>query len=1135
MRVEGHEVLLSASDLMRFMSCKHATALDLRYARGEPLVPADDTEDAKILQKQGDDHESRYLARLKGEGRSVIEFDRDGGLAAAAQATRAALAEGSDVLFQGAFFASPWGGWSDFLVRVETPSGLGAFSYEVVDTKLKRKPDPKHILQLVLYSDLLAEVQACEPEHAHIELGNGERFSFRLKEYSAYARHARSRLEQFVAGPAVTSPDPVKMCGLCRWRDRCQEEWEGADSLSLVAGISRTQRAKLTAAGTTTMTQLGQRTQRVPKLAETTLHRLTIQARLQTARRAGGPPSFELKPFDPERGLALLPRPDAGDLFYDIEGDPFFEEGLEYLHGVWFEEGGIGVFKDFWAHDRAQEGEAVRQLMAFFADQLNRFPHAHVYHYAAYEISALRRLTSSHGIGEALLDQMLRENRFIDLYSVVSGSLIASEPAYSLKNLEVFYMDARTGEVKTAGGSVVAYENWRETKEPKLLEEIRDYNKIDCISTQKLRDWLVSSVRPADMPWRPIGAKSRPGKFNLDSVNEKQAAADALRERLEVVASGHGDRVADLLFDLVHFHDRERKPAWWSIFDKIGKEAEDLIEDFECLGGLVAKSRAVDGGKSWERTYEFPEQETKLEASGCHVEANGLPASVTLMEIDRTRRTATVKFSKARFDAAPSLTSILPGGPLNTDAIEAAIERAVDSVVRGDGRYPAIVDFISKSIPRFSGKGREAAIVDPCKELVPEIVSAVVELDRSVLPIQGPPGTGKTYVSSCAILELVKQGKRVAVASNSHKAVDNLLCAVIDRATERGVNVSMAKKGGDEFEGTYADQILQTESNDDEYLLSASVVGGTAWLFSRTDFDGSFDYLFVDEAGQVSVANIVAMGTCARNIVLVGDPMQLSQPIQGSHPGESGLSALEYLLAGHNTVPADRGIFLPVSRRMHPDVCRFISDIVYEGRLTSDDGATRQKILGDFTRDLSGARLVEVSHVGNSQSSPEEVAAIRNEIELLLGRTFRDRDGNVRRLELDDILIVAPYNLQVNALKAALPPGTRIGTVDKFQGQEAPICLMSMTTSSADEIARGIDFLFSLNRINVAISRAQVLSLVFLSPRLLEVPCSNIQDMRLVNSLCALQERPKTFPSTTAANSVQRFLQEQPKAAPKLQ
>jgi predicted RecB family nuclease len=1122
MRIVERQVLLSASDLMRFMSCKHATALDLRYARGEPLLPADDTEDAKILQKQGDDHESRYLAKLRAEGHSVVEFDRDGGLVATAQATQAALAQGPNVLFQGAFFAAPWGGWSDFLIRVEGPSALGDFSYEVVDTKLKRRPDPKHILQLVLYSDLLAKVQGCEPEYAHIELGNGERFSFRLREYSAYARHARSRLESFVAAPPATSPDPVKMCGLCRWRDNCEAQWEAEDSLSLVAGISRSQRSKLAAAGVNTMTELGRRTQRVPKLAETTLQRLVIQARLQTARRAGGPPSFELKPLNPDRGLALLPRPNEGDLFYDIEGDPFYDGGLEYLHGVWFEREGKGVFKDYWAHDRAEEGEALRQLMAFFAGHLRQFPNAHIYHYAAYEISALRRLTSSHGIGEALLDQLLRENRFVDLYNVVSSGLIASEPAYSLKNLEVFYMEARTGEVKTAGGSVVAYENWRESKEPKILEEIRDYNQIDCISTQKLRNWLVSSVRPSEMPWRQVGAETSIGAFNLDGVNREQAAADALREKLRPIRHRNGDRVADLLFDLLYFHARERKPAWWSVFDKIGAEAEVLIEDLECLGGLVAKSRAVDGGKSWERTYEFPEQETKLEPNACHVDLDGSPAGVTLMEIDRTTRTAKVKFSKARFETSPDLTSLLPGGPLNTDSIEAAIARAVNSIVRDDGRYPAIVDFISKSKPRFLGTGRQASIVNPSKEIVLEVVSAVAELDRSVLPIQGPPGTGKTYVSSCAILDLVKQGKRVAVASNSHKAVDNLLCAVIDRAVEAGNDIKVAKKGGDEFVGVYEDRIYQTERNEDAQLFTASVVGGTAWLFSRDDFDASFDYLFVDEAGQVSIANIVAMATCAKNVVLVGDPMQLSQPIQGAHPGESGLSALEYLLAGHNTVLADRGIFLPVSRRMHPDVCRFISDIVYEGRLTSDEGAGRQKIIGDATQYLSGARLVEISHVGNSQSSLEEVADIRREIGLLLGKTFRDRDGYERQIELSDILVVAPYNLQVNALKAALPLEARVGTVDKFQGQEAPVCLVSMTSSSADEIPRGVDFLFSLNRINVAISRAQVLSLVFASPRLLAVPCSNVEEMRLVNSLCALKEYGSALLNLNQRNQIEK-------------
>src|SRR6185437_4666077 len=394
------------------------------------------------------------------------------------------------------------------------------------------------------------------------------------------------------------------------------------------------------------------------------------------------------------------------------------------------------TFKDFWAHDRIEEGEALRQLIAFFAQHLKEHPNAHVYHYAAYETSALRRLSSSHGIGEDLVDQMLRENRFVDLYSVVSGGLIASEPAYSLKNLEVFYMEARTGEVKTAGGSVVAYENWRESQDQKILDEIRDYNRVDCVSTQKLRDWLIYDVRPAGLPWRQAKSKAGPGGgFDSRVVDRGQIEADALRNRLNVVREGYGDRIANLLFDLVYFHRREKKPAWWNIFDKMGKEAEDLVEDFDCLGGLVAETPADDAGKSWERMYQFPEQDTKLEEGECHVAAGGLPAPVALVELNLSKRTAKVRFPKARFDGAPDSTAILPTGPLRTDAIEAAIVRVVDSIVCGDQKYAAIVDYISKSKPRFLSKGRQTAVINPSLELVPETVAAVSELDRSALPI----------------------------------------------------------------------------------------------------------------------------------------------------------------------------------------------------------------------------------------------------------------------------------------------------------------------------------------------------------------------------------------------------------------
>jgi uncharacterized protein len=261
----------------------------------------------------------------------------------------------------------------------------------------------------------------------------------------------------------------------------------------------------------------------------------------------------------------------------------------------------------------------------------------------------------------------------------------------------------------------------------------------------------------------------------------------------------------------------------------------------------------------------------------------------------------------------------------------------------------------------------------------------------------------------------------------------------------------------------------------------------------------------VDEAGQVGLANMVAMGRAARNIVLVGDPRQLPQVIQGAHPEPANLSCLDWMLGDHATIPPDRGIFLPVSRRMHPEVCRFISEQVYEGRLTSHADTARQGVSGTRFPE-AGAFWVPVAHEGNAQVSTEEVAAIQAAIADLLQGEWTEKDGTRRAIRETDIIVVAPYNAQVNALRDALPPGIRVGTVDKFQGQEAPVCLVSMTASSAEETPRGMDFLFSLNRINVAVSRAKGLALVFGAPRLREAKCETVEQMRLVNTLCALPE-----------------------------
>ena len=548
------------------------------------------------------------------------------------------------------------------------------------------------------------------------------------------------------------------------------------------------------------------------------------------------------------------------------------------------------------------------------------------------------------------------------------------------------------------------------------------------------------------------------------------------------------------------------------MFDRVGRESEELAEDLDCLALLEAAGATADTGSVWTRTYRFPEQGTKLRA-GDRINAATAegPRDVTIEALDRRRCRATLCFSKRKWAAAPERLDLIPGWPLDTGVIEGAIGRVIDDFCAGGSRYRPVEDLLDRAPPRLAPMplGPVMGPGDP----VGETVAAVAALDGGVLPVQGPPGTGKTYTAARAILHLVRQGKRVAVACQSHEAVANVLMACVDALREDDpdievIDLELAHKItslDQKVPEAYRPYIANPMRPGDAVLRRAAIVGGTAWLFSRPEFDGTFDALFVDEAGQVSLANAVAMGTCARNIVLIGDPMQLPQVVQGGHPEQAGLSALEYLLGEARTVPADRGIFLPITRRMHPALCGFVSRQVYEGRLQAHADTARQAVLCPGLPE-AGARLVPVPHEGNAQESPEEVAAIAATVDRLTGGRWRDREGRERPLRHEDVIVVAPYNAQVNALRDALPERVRVGTVDKFQGKQAAVCLVSMTTSSAEELPRDIAFLFSLNRINVAISRAKALSLVFASPRLLEVPCATLDQMRLVNTLCALAE-----------------------------
>lgn len=1098
MRILGGALRLSASDVMRFQGCAHATTLDLRRLEIGDIEPAADDDEAALLARQGDAHELAYLDRLRAAGRSVVEIPKDGlSLERGVELTELALASGADVIYQGAFLSGPWGGYSDFLERVVRE---GRVAYEVVDTKLRRNADPKHVLQLSLYSDLLEEMQGIAPDQAHLELGDGSRVSVQLRDVQVYARRVRDSLQSFIAGRPGTVSEPCAACGLCRWRGHCASEWDAQRSVTLVAGITRSQRRRLAAVGVETIGELAARVERVPRLADATLASLRRQAGLQQARRAGGAPAFKLLDHVPGKGFDLLPRPDDGDVFYDIEGDPFHEGGLEYLHGFWLRDAGAWRFEAIWAHDRAAEGRAAADVVALLAARFRDHPDAHVYHYGHYEVAALRRLTSAHAVGEAAMDQLQRERRFVDLHRVVAGGLVASEPGYSIKDLEAFYMERRQDDVKTAGASVVYYERWREQGGDELLGMIRDYNETDCVSTKLLRDWLVGSVRPAALPWA-VRESTPAGLADAEASDASDAAARAASDGL---ASLIGEQAAGLAADLAGYHRREDRPVWWSIFDRLADGGGPLDEDVECLGGLVAIGPEVPvTARSVERTYLYPRQDTKLRPGQrpCVRPADG-PEDVDLRTVDPETHTVTLRRSSAR-GGLPDRLDLLPPKPIGNQALRDGILRTVERLAAGDPALTHVAALLGRATPRFApGFDLQATVLEG-GDLTSTIATAVGAMDRTVLPIQGPPGCGKTHSSAAAIVHLVRSGGRVAVSSGSHAAIANLLRTVADRAAEEGVPCSIVRKGPPVVGADEGVSVVS--ATDAPEIASADVFGATAWHFAAVQ-DQPFGHIFIDEAGQVSLANAVAIAGAARNLVLVGDPMQLAQPTRGSHPGGSGASCLSHLLGDVRVVAPDRGIFMPVSRRMHPSVCGFVSRAVYEGQLSSDAGAARQRLtLVDGTA-VSGAWFRPVDHVGRSQVCPEEVFRVAERIAELAGATFVDRHGTSRPLAPSDILVVAPYNAQVNALAAALPAGVRVGTVDRFQGQEAPVCLISMATSGAEELPRDLEFLLGVNRLNVAVSRAQVLAEVFGSPRLLELPCRTISEMVMVNRLCLLAD-----------------------------
>ncbi|MEV7605071.1 TM0106 family RecB-like putative nuclease [Paenarthrobacter sp. NPDC089322] len=1175
------DLVFSASDLVIAATCEYQVLRKLDEKLGRTPKP-DFAVDAMLERtaKLGDVHEHAVLDDFVAEfgpwdadsGKGVYDvvpaeaMDR-ATLSAKHAESISALRSGADVVFQAAFFDGVFHGRSDFLVK--RPGG----QYAVFDTKLARHAKVTALLQLAAYGDQLLQAGITPDPTVTLILGNRVRSDHPLKEILPVFKERRERFlaktaaHVAAAGPIEWGDSRYTACGRC---DYCAEQVQLHRDLLMVAGMRVSRRKKLIETGVTTIDHLAA----LPAEGDPTLLRLREQARLQTGtgtpdgtvnytNKAGESKAISYNVL-PDNTLGRLPVPDPGDIFFDFEGDPLWQDpatgkwGLEYLFGVIenpVDAGAPPVFRPFWAHSRAEEREAFVDFLEYVAKRRATYPGMHIYHYAAYEKTALRNLSLTHVVGETAVDDLLRQGVLVDLYDTVRHSIRVSENSYSIKKLEPLYMGRhlRSGDVTDAGASVVAYADYctaRDTGQAEqaaaILESIRDYNEYDCLSTLELRNWLLARAAERSIePGSPGAAeqdedlpRDEPDKY--EAAPEEQALFDYLASQPEDQKSSAESRAIGIVAAGVGYHRREDKQYWWGHFDRLEKpvsqwedgrdifvvEHAEVVQEWAKptprrnpvrtvkLVGRSGDGAGLEQGKKYFRMYAPPlpdalvaKESSVLGRAGwsgtevIDVGESGDAESVTIAE--------SLRKDSTEFSQLPM--ALTPDSPISTAGQRGALAALATRLRASLPAWPKdpALDLIRRIPPRLRTLEALPEVPAGPDGYIEAITAAVKELDNSYLAVQGPPGSGKTYVGAQVLARLVADGWKVGVVAQSHAVVEHMLCAAVEKA---GVDPQRVAKEVKHDEPVPWKQCGKADVEDLLAKPGGALIGGTAWtMVGSSVAAGSLDLLVIDEAGQFSLANTMAVSRAAKRLLLLGDPQQLPQVTQGKHPEPVDESALGWLSDGYNTLPSELGYFLALSWRMHPILCSAVSELSYDGRLEAAPVASQRLMEGAEP----GVSCAYVAHTGNSTSSPEEAAEVVRQVRAHLGLPWTDpSEARERRhVEEADILVVAAYNAQVQLIKHELRAAglgkVRVGTVDKFQGQEAPLAIVSMAASAAGEVPRGMEFLISRNRINVAVSRAKWRAVVVRSPELTNYLPTHPEGLENLGGFVALCQRTK--------------------------
>ncbi len=1138
--------VISPQDLIAEFECDHRTSLDFAVKAGVLAAPVVADAGLVLLQQQGLAHEQ---ARLEGidPGLRVKRLDTSGysiaGYEAGWRETKAAINAEYDVIYQATLFTGDFVGFADFLVVARDGAGAvvrdarGMAVYEPVDTKSARSAKRGAVLQVGAYAEAMVRLGLPAPRQVHLWLAGDTDWSGPADKFMALASEYRLRVDARLADlgsvPSPTWAAPRESCARCRWSTWCEAGRRDARDVSLVQGIRSTTRQRLIDGGLPTIDALAVAAdgQRPTRVSRDTFDRLRAQSDIQIRGERAGEVLYEIT--DPIV-LAGLPARSPEDLWFDMEGDPYSGNGrgLEYMFGFGFLTGGAFDFGTTEAHDIATERTAFEGFIDIVMERWAADPEMHVYHYADYERRTLSRLAQQHGTREAELDLLLRAGRLVDLYSLVRRSLRFSTESLSLKYIEgVYGVSHAGGDVATAMDSVIQFERsvglrleGKADEADEILAGIRAYNRLDCESTMQLDAWLRSIMPPGS---------HRSGDPIVDpddapaGVDPHAAVIEALEAGVpaDPAARSARDQARAMLAGALQFHPRERRPAWWQLFELIKAE----IDDLSTATGVLVADRSQVGG--WFLAPRARKQRREIVIASDHADPRdvfdgagsafllydqapeGVPspadsqrgyhaAEIESVDDEAVRLVEKSGIDDVTWSQAP--IAILPGAPYNTDPIRGAIASAAGLVVAADGTvggFPARAwaDLLCARPP--TRRGPLPVTGDP----VDDIVVALQTTDDSYVAVQGPPGTGKTYVGSRAVARLARAGWRIGVVAQSHAVVDNFLASVSEADTT--VAIGKEPQAGSD---TQLPWHIRGKVHDWAAAVTGGyVIGGTAWTFARPAIQAlDLDLLVIDEAGQYSLPNAIASAVAAHRVLLLGDPQQLPQVSQAAHPDGVETSVLSHVAHGAATMPADRGYFLDRTYRMHPALTRPVSVLQYEGKLGSAPVTSLRHLDGI----RPGITPAPVPHTGNTTSSPEEAREVHRIAADLIGRTWtgasNDQPHPPRPITQDDVIVVAAYNAQVRLIRRTLAeaglPDIKVGTVDKFQGREEVAVIVSMATSSAEELPRGLEFLLSPNRLNVAISRAQWAAFLVHSPALRDIAPPSVEGMQRLGGFLQL-------------------------------